>query len=225
MLNSKNKKYDIAGRLSLSNASGHTSFILDELISEYDDRMSLQGSRKGSVKDSIKSSKSLKSSKSSLAHAEVSAPLAPPRPSLYKSIQEDLEQCVPDPEQMRNTQLVISPENENISLENEKSVEKLNLNNSISSRKPSVSSSDMAVYKNEKISESHVRKKIFLTNKDLLLIQSVSTISEGAENYGQINFSIKFDFENGNRLIFNMIDCIELPAYPITSHPYIKGKL
>ena len=54
--------------------------------------------------------------------------------------------------------------------------------------------------------------------------QSILSSCHQPEQYGQIAFSIKFDFENGNRLIFNVIDCIEVPSYPLASHPYIKGK-
>ena len=50
------------------------------------------------------------------------------------------------------------------------------------------------------------------------------TSSLNLETFGQISFSLKFDYETG-RLIFNVVDCTEIPPQPMASHPYVKGKI
>ena len=50
-----------------------------------------------------------------------------------------------------------------------------------------------------------------------------SAKSGDEEALGQIAFSLKFDFEDGNKLIFNVVDCVDIPPVPLANHPYIKG--
>ena len=72
---------------------------------------------------------------------------------------------------------------------------------------------DMEIYKNGTLAHSES------------ICSFGSAKSEGEENLGQISFSLKFDFEDGNKLIFSVVDCADIPPVPLASHPYIKGVL
>ena len=70
---------------------------------------------------------------------------------------------------------------------------------------------DMEIYKNGTLAHSES------------ILSFGSAKSEGEESLGQIAFSLKFDFEDGNKLIFSVVDCVDIPSIPLANHPYIKG--
>ena len=72
---------------------------------------------------------------------------------------------------------------------------------------------DMEIYKNGTLAHSES------------ILSFGSAKSEEEESLGQISFSLKFDFEDGNKLIFSVVDCVDIPSIPLASHPYIKGFL
>ena len=139
----------------------------------------------------------------------IRTPSAPPRPSLARpsidEIQKPITETLIVPEKDNETQNgLINAEDK---MEETLPIDENEENKTSDAARPV--SYDMEIYKNN-------------TAEDC---QSIVSCANSGDHYGQISVTVKFDFETGNRLIVNVIDCIEIPSFPLASHPYVKGNI